>query len=440
MNFASGRLGISSLRFSASNPAATSDEKFRGLQRHGPYQPLPFEHAPTFAFVFPREFREDALRLYFALRNGIRFFKGFESLFRVPFTKDQVVDISGFSIADAPSVTAQAAAYTNAVECWLESNERRPDLFVLVHPRTQPWQQESPYYRCKAALLSRGLTSQSVTVDLVRNSREFEWSAANIALASFAKLGGVPWIVDDVDLSNEIVVGMGRADVRDPRSRRPTRFIAFATCVRSNGMFEFVVFGKPTTTTDDYHAALEGVLVDAFQRLESKPARNRSVGLHLPKEYGRAEQETIIRATQKCDYASAFTVETLKVSDEREFFLVDEESNQGIPPRGSYVRISDRDWCVYTEGREDKHAWRDRTPSAIRVRNFSHEMEDDRRLDCIRQILDLSQVNYRAFNARSQPVSLVYSKLIARTLGQMSSSDAARLGDVATTASRMWFL
>jgi len=58
------------------------------------------------------------------------------------------------------------------------------------------WEDDSEYSVTKAMLLREGLLSQNVTFELIQSSAQFEWAAANIALAIFAKLGGIPWAVN----------------------------------------------------------------------------------------------------------------------------------------------------------------------------------------------------------------------------------------------------
>ena len=66
-----------------------------------------------------------------------------------------------------------------------------PDIFFIVHDKTEHEEENSPYYACKALLLRRGVMTQNVTVDLIRNSSQFQRAASNIGLAAFAKLGGI---------------------------------------------------------------------------------------------------------------------------------------------------------------------------------------------------------------------------------------------------------
>lgn len=437
------RLTPAHFRFSQGRHHPTIGEKFRGLQRFGPYAPLA-NRSPSIAFVFPKEFRDDALKIYFALRNGLGYFKGFENTFRVKLEKEQVFDISDFSLEGRESPEQQAGRYSDAILKWLSTSTKRPDIFVIVHPRTFAWEDPSPYRRCKAQLLAAGCISQSVTVDLVRSSTQFDWAVANIALAIFTKLGGIPWVVDRTRRDPELVVGMGRADLRDPHSRRVQRTIAFATCTRGNGAFAFNVYAEPVTTRNDYVRSLADVVSNALRRVEVTSTADLELNtgafsIHLPKEYGRDEEEAIARALSTIPSAQRPSI--LKITDEPYFFLVDTSRKDGTPSRGTMVRVGQDDWLLYTEGNEERQTWRSRTPSALRVRVYSPgETRYASPRELVRQVLDLSQVNYRAFNARSRPVSLVYSQLVAKTLAHLSPKQLSSVCRADGLSERMWFL
>jgi len=60
----------------------------------------------------------------------------------------------------------------------------------------------------------------------------------------------------------------------------------------------------------------------------------------------------------------------------------------------------------------------------------------------LRQINDLSQVNWRGFNARSKPISIYYGSLIAQLLSHIPASRMKTLPPAAKTLlqERMWFI
>ena len=124
-------------------------------------------------------------------------------------------------------------------------------------------------------------------------------------------------------------------------------------------------------------------------------------------------------------------------------FAIDDRFQDGIPKRGTVVQISDRDFLLYTEGREETEPWTSRLPVALRVTPQDKNAPPSTVASILRQINDLSQVNWRGFNARSQPISVYYGTLIAQLLSHVPHSSIEKLQREEVRSileGRMWFL
>jgi hypothetical protein len=83
------------------------------------------------------------------------------------------------------------------------------------------------------------------------------------------------------------------------------------------------------------------------------------------------------------------------------------------------------------------------TGFALRVTPQGKNFVNQRVLAILRQINDLSQVNWRGFNARSQPISVYYGTLIARLLSHVPADTVGRLYETPARKlleERMWFV
>lgn len=433
--FKANYLTVPDFRFSKENPQHVASDSFRGLARFGPYGEI--SGTPKFGFVFPQGRKDDANNLYRALRNGVGYFRGFSNMFRVPLEKEQVFPITGFEIRDYRDPHDSSRAYADAILEWTRSHRINPDLMFVLHPKTPSWQEESPYHSCKAALLGQGFLSQNVTLELINNSAQFEWSVANIALAAFVKLGGVPWVVHRRSERQQFVIGVGRSELFDPTTRARERTIAFTTCLRGDGVYKFSTFANVAHTQAEYLAGLKATVAESLGRITAEGPPPESLSLHLPKEFGREEAEVLNEIVRDYDSQGRFRIHTLKVTDEENFFIVDNAAPDGVPARGTCVQISDRDFLLYTEGREEKQKWRNRIPTALRVRYYDRDTPPSVITDLVSQVFDLGQSNWRGFNALSRPVSVLYSELIAELLGHGIVPEG-KVKDALST--RLWFL
>ena len=414
-------------------------DKLRGLQKYGPYQRL--NKAPQLGFIFPKGDNETANALYRALRMGVGLFHGMPEVFKMAIDRKHVFSVGEFTIREEFNDHDAARAYVDAIADWADKRNLQPDLLFTIHRKTPAWEDGSPYYACKAALLQRGLLSQSVTTDLMRNPTQFEWAAANIALQSFVKLGGVPWVIGRRSDKHQIIIGVGRAEAMDPQTRKRTRAIAFTTCLRSDGTFKFATVGK-AVDRKEYLNELGKAVSGAIQRAQSEEEMPlEMISIHLPKEFGREEREQVETALRSIEQATLPAIHVLKVSDEDRFFLVDDAHEMGLPSRGTCVRLSHRDYLLYTEGREEKLVWRNRTPTALRIRHYEGDKRGTRLAvlpELVSQVFDLSQANWRGFNAVSRPVSILYSELVARVLAH--GQTGVPLVPSQDLENRLWFL
>lgn len=421
----------------------TRTDKLRGLQELGPFRSVPDASSPRFGFVFPNESKDRANALYLALKNGIGYFKGIENTFRLRLEKDFVFPISNFSLSGMRG-TSMGRAYTDAILSWTAKNARNPpDLFFLIHPKTAHFEVGTPYYACKAALLQEGILSQSVTQELLDDRSQFEWAAANLALGAFVKLGGVPWVVSSDEAEDDLIIGIGRSSIFDHVSRNTTHYIAFTACFSARGAFKFVALADVAKTHQDYLVKLQEVVGTSLTRAEQLGTRIASLSVHMPKEMGREEGEAIQRAVAERANEKLSRVVVAKVTDEANSFAVDDQYPDGAPKRGTVIRISDRDYVLYTEGRDEKETWRARIPGAVRVSPQRVALSHFQSVALLRQINDLSQVNWRGFNARSRPISVAYGHLIAEILSHVPEHSVKLLYRAQarrTLEERMWFL
>lgn len=427
-------LNKAGFRFSPTNPAAAHDDRLRGIARFGPFKRI--TGAPQLAFVFPTGYRDAANALYLALRNGIGLFKGLPSVFKVQLEREQAIPVTGFTLPHPHNHHDCARRYRDAIQSWIAAHEQKPDIFVTLHPKSMAWEDDSEYAATKATLLREGLLSQNVTFELIQSSAQFEWAAANIALALFAKLGGIPWAVDRPNADGEIVIGMGRSETIDVATRERKRFIAFATCLQTDGIYKFSTLGKVCTDKETYVAELENTLRITLRRAHESSVDVRVMVLHFPKEFSRDEMKRCRRVVED-EQARFPRVEFVKVTDEERFFALDDESPDQVPRRGTCIRLNSRDHLLYTEGSEERQTWVNRVPSAVRIRHYREGDDSDRSSkEVVGQVFDLSMSNWRAFNARGYPVSILYSSLISRILrhADLTADQTESLRE------RMWFL
>lgn len=422
----------------------SGSDKLRSLQQFGPFQPPPLARPPTIGFVFPDEYRDYANRLYRALRDGVGYFKGLPTVFGVQLEREHVFRINGFSLQERENVRAQAQAYADAVSRWIDSGAAKPDIVFVIHPRTSSDLEGSPYYETKTRLLLSGIVSQHVTTDVMDNSRQWEWSAANIALAAFVKLGGIPWILADEDRHQELVLGVGRADVTDPTTRLSTQTIGFTCCFSGAGTFNFVHLGRIASTASEYLNLLQEVVKTSTRKASRSAHQVDRMIFCLPKEARREEVHAVRSAlSEVATELGEIDLVIVRINEGADQFVYDGSHAYGLPPKGLNVNIGDDHHLIYTEGREERQPWRNRLPATIRVRFQSGPHNELVKRQSLTTLFGLSQMNWKGFNAEAKPISTFYGHCIAQILSHVSPEVANRLSESSSNEAlehRLWFL
>jgi argonaute-like protein implicated in RNA metabolism and viral defense len=244
------------------------------------------------------------------------------------------------------------------------------------------------------------------------NEREFTWSVANIALASFAKLGGVPWTLDAPSEERDLVIGVGRADVRRPEG--PHRIFGYAVTFISNGVYRHTWSFTPAADESTYLERLEDALVTALEADREYDERVTRVVVHLTKHTGRREIDAVRRAKERAN-VSLPTV-FLRLDDSTLFDIADGREDTFAPPKGLLVKVAQRQRLLQAEGL-----------GPLGPPEGPLLIELDERSDVGPEALDglaaqafrLAHANWRAFNARSQPVTVVYGELLAKLVGYL---------------------
>lgn len=372
--------------------------------------------------------------LAMALLNGHRGFRGFGSMFRVQFTNDQVeqLPVEG----DFSTPTAAAFSYRQVITDWnSRSRPNDPKLALVLVPHSERWETERPYYEAKALFARLGIPTQMVTSELLQNDREFGWSVANIALAVFAKLGGIPWVVESPAGDQDLIIGVGRADVRDANAGL-RRIFGYAMSFTSNGVYRQNWSFTPAAREDTYLERLEEAITSALTCARDTDEPFRRLVIHLGKKTGWKEAKAARQAMTSARLT--LPVAMLRLDDSSLYDIADGQTDTFAPPKGVAVRLGERKALLQTEGLTPVGV--PSGPILIELDERS-DVEPAKLDELVSQTFRLAHANWRGFNARSQPVTLVYGEQLAQLVGyleEVSTWDPALLRS--ELRERPWFL
>lgn len=399
------------LRFDPAMPRLAA-QAFSGLRTHGPYDNSDLAlREGSLLFVFPTTERELAHRLAEAWLRGIGSYRGFERMFRVnvPNNAFKALTVD----CDLSDPAAAGVAYREAIA----AHGQEPDVAIVLVPHTERFDTQTPYYEAKSAFANLAVPSQMVTIELLRDAEQFKWSVANIALAIFAKLGGVPWAVEAPTEDADLIIGIGRADVG--REKHRTRHFGYAVTFVSNGIYDQTWSFTPTADEEAYERCLEGAITNALGAATGagQAKLDQPVGrlvIHLARQTGRRE----IAASERAMKAAGLTVPVafLRLDDTALHDIADTDEQTWAPTKGLVAKLGPRRALLQSEALGAMGPPDGPLLVTMDRRSTVPEQEFDA---LIAQVFRLAHANWRAFNAQTKPATLVYGEQLASLVGHL---------------------
>lgn len=423
------------LRFDPAIPSRADHRPYQGLRKYGAYSmgDHPTSRTP-FLLVYPTTHRPHARLLRDRLLGGSGNYPGYQRLFGLPAGFEP--NVEELELPALPtSLGDSARIFREHLAEWERVRQEDPVLALVVHPHSDRWETDSPYYAAKAFFGRLAVPTQMVTQELLRDDQRLGWSLANIALASFAKLGGRPWVVDARGDDADLVVGVGRADIRSGDARR--RIFGYAVSVISNGSYVDTASFPPAGDESEYQDRLTDAIYETLsQKLEMDEPPSRVV-IHLAKRTGRTEVEAAQHAIARSGYSTLPTA-FLRIDDSSLFEFMDGSEATYAAPKGLAVRLSETRALVQTEGASNLGPAR--RPLLLELDRRS--TVDPQELGGLTlQVFRLAHANWRGLNARSKPVTLLYGEQLAELVGYLAEANE---WDPATmkpeVRRRPWFL
>ncbi len=431
----------------------------RGIRNFGPYSRLaPIPKVPRVCLICQASQQGICEQFLFKFLNGIP-----RSIFDRGFLRTY-----GFEDCQPVPYVARdgsARAYRDAVERALRDGVERSqregsgkyapwDLAIVqVEDRTHQLNgDENPYLIAKAFFLTHQIPVQQFRIETAKTpDAQLCWSLSNMALATYSKLGGVPWLLRaDPTTTHELVIGMASTHIRRDRLDQGERLVGITTVFSGEGSYFLHTVSKAVPISEYSDAMLES-LRNAISkvRLDRNWRRGDRVRLvvHAFKPLKNAEATAVKRLAlelEEFDLEFAF----VHVAGDSALQLFDRNSrgvpigNSGVskgrnvPARGWMVELSDRDLLVMATGPRELKRAIDGAPIPLHL--HLHQESTFRDIGYLgQQVYFFASHSWRGFQPSPMPVSIAYSQQIARQMGRLGTTSRwnpdALCGRIGTT-------
>jgi hypothetical protein len=426
-----------------------------GLDRHGPYDSSSFEKKrPRIAVICEARERGNMSGAIADFLNGVpdaqsrNGLKPHETglIGRYKLQRAQVE----FFESNSDSSADYTAAAREALAAAAESDQ--PWDLAIIQVRRQ-WKErlpgDSPYWAAKAAFLKRDVPVQAFSAEMLDMGQfEYACALANASLASYAKIGGTPWLLQTrPSTDHELLFGLGSHTRKDGRRGAGERVVGITTVFSSQGHY-LLDARTGAVAFDDYPAALRTMLVEAIERVRKDEAWRASDAVrlvfHAFIQMRRETADAVMDAVEGLGL-SRVSVAFLHVAEDHPFTVFDQAMEKGRgaygPKRGQAVELSNHEWLVSMTGREQINAQFQGLPDPVLLRLHERSTFRDMRT-LAKQVSDFGCHSWRTFGNARVPITLQYADEIAKQLAGLEMTPGWDSGDAAVSRvmRRPWFL
>lgn len=427
----------------------------RGLDEHGPLDAEFFaKKRPNIAVVTPRQYKGLVDNFMAKLLNGVEGAKVFGSGFIRKYRLDGH-QIATYAFDGQPT---DAGAYRDACRNALKSGNVDLAIVITSEAQSHLTGDASPYFVSKSTFMGHGVPVQDVKIETVQLSK-LAYPLNSIALASYAKLGGIPFLIaaPRSDRVNELVIGVGSAEVRATRLATAERVVGITTVFSADGNYLL----SNTSREANYHEYPQELLRSLTEAVNGVRDRNvwRSgdkvrLVFHVFKTIKDVEatavKELVERLTREyAEVEFAF----VHVSSDHDWRMFDRASSgvanwggaaktkgQYVAGRGYAVPIGDREVLLSVGGPMDLKSDLHGAPKPLLLK--LHRQSTFTNMDYLtRQAFAFTSMSWRNMYPSQLPVTILYSELIADLLGHLRDVRNWNADAVATRlGSSRWFL
>ncbi|MDA9091303.1 Piwi domain-containing protein [Porticoccaceae bacterium] len=406
--------------------------QFMGIKSNGPYRPI--DENVRYLFVFSERTRALARDIYLGLVGKLfpGQFPGLGSMFSLPIDKG-VVDHHLVADFDKPSLDGLN-------EKIIELKSSYPEHKIIMIPVLPKGFKGvdaafDAYGNLKLMALKEEVCCQVVTEDTFYKKDQLKWSISNIGLQVFSKLGGAPWLVRPAK-SGCLIFGLGT--VQERTGRTINKYTAYTVCLDSSGDFKYI---KPLASSGVEASYLDNLKASLKDVLSSELGdQYNSIVLHLPYKISRKEI-SVIRSVVWEIRDDNFEVVVIRINTKHKF-LGFSSHNTCVPYESSFTQLSKTEFLLWAEGLQyGKEVLHKRVSEPLYIEFLESQESWDTKRDCLQDILNLTGANWRGFNSKAQPISILYSRLIAKFMKEFSHLESVNDMDIVSAESvAPWFL
>lgn len=283
----------------------------------------------------------------------------------------------------------------------------------------------SPYYKCKAKLIGSGIPTQDVQIETIRQNLG-AFTMTNIALNSYAKLGGTAWTIEKEDkLKDELVIGIGSTISKDGQF-----VLGIAQIFHNDGRY-MTGNCSPLSSFENYAKNLENHLYETLKPLveEMKNSGTFRLIFHLFKSASEKYEIKAINNLKErlSDYNFEFALVHLAYG--HNFRLYYNDGRNDIMA-GSYIQLSKHSAILHFVKNSD-------LPLKIDIDKRSTFTS---MFYIAKQVYWFSHLSHRSYMPSKRTVTIMYPSLMAKMTEELKKVDNWDYDRLKFVEDKLWFI
>lgn len=313
----------------------------------------------------------------------------------------------------------------------------------------------NPYFATKSIFLKRGIAVQSVLLEtMAQPDNRLAFSLNHMSLATYAKLGGTPWLLaSQHSTAHELVIGLGSYSASVSRTGSCERLVGITTVFSSDG--SYLLTGRTAVAPfDQYSDALYGTLKSVITSVRDQDNWRRTDKVRLVFHVFKPFKDTEVKAVEQTVKDLALdnvTFAFIHIARGHPYLIFDNEQEgignrdpkKGVlsPSRGLCITLGDWESLIVFSGASELKRASDGMPRPCLLK--LHHLSTFKDMTYLaNQAFEFASHSWRMFAPEPFPITIRYSDLIAERLSGLSNmsgwdDEAVKFGPIGNT---LWFL
>lgn len=415
-------------------------DNWRGLRRFGPFSRDTIrQRSPRVLVLCDETVKSRVEQLIRKLRDGIPssrqvFDAGFQTIFHLADVRFEVVALS---LSDARPEQIAARFRDEAIKALHKSTLPAAAIVIVDDKVAELPDKSNPYLFARSGLMMAGVPVQALRASRVSwPDNRVQYVLQNLAIALYAKLEGTPWtVVHDPTLTDELVIGLGTAELTGSRFEERQRVVGVTTVFRGDGNYLVGNLSRECPYAE-YPEVLKQTTLDVLQDIRRRngwqPGDRIRIVFHSWKPLKHVEvAEIVSEATRAAGDGLDLEFAVLTVSHDHPMRVLDleergwakgEGSRRGVnaPKRGMILRVREDEHLVCVQGPELMKRPSQPLPDPLLVRlHRGHGLKRTDLWYLSEQVLKFTSLSWKSRLPAPMPATIYYSKLIAEQLGRL---------------------